>query len=493
MLLTLSTTYVPARDLGYLLLKHPDRAQSVELGFGTAHVFFPVATDERATCVLYVEVDPLGSVRARPGEGDEAALRPAQHVSERPYVASLLLSVAMSQVFGTALSGIAKEREALVNEAIPLEAVLGQVRIEKAGDTTLAHLLFEPLGYRVEVDQEPGVLTGKLTLRGTLRLRDLLRHLTVLVPVLDDEDDDGLGEAEVDKVFRRGEGWLAAHPEQERISHRYVRRARARQPRALSRLDEEESEAPERESQEADREEQELERPLKLQGLRMEAVLEVLRSHEAKTVADLGCGEGRLVKLLLDERRFTQVVGADVSLHSLERAERRLDLLNMPATKRARLTLLQSSLVYRDKRLLALREAPEKGLDAVVLVEAIEHLELDRLPFFEENVFRFLRPRIVVITTPNAEHNVRFTALAHGTMRHRCHRFEWTREELRAWGTRVALSYRYTMTWQGIGEDDAQLGPPTQMLVFEREEGLLSAEEAFIPHREGLFQDGEGV
>lgn len=490
MLLTITTTYAPATDLGYLLLKHPDRAQSVELGFGTAHVFFPVATPERATCALYVEVDPVGLVRGTGGESEGPL---AQYVNDRPYAASSFLSVAISNVFGTALSGIAKERETLVKEAIPLEAVVAQVRIAKAGEVTLAHRLFEPLGYAVEVDQKPGVLTGKLTLRGTLSLRDLLRHLTVLMPVLDDDKHYWVGEAEVEKLLRRGEGWLAAHPEKELISFRYLKRMRGLTRRALARLDDEESQAPDETTEQGDREEHEVEKPLKLQGQRMEAVLEVLRAREVKTVADLGCGEGKLVKLLLDERRFTHVIGMDVSLRSLERAEKRLDLVSMPMTKRARLSLFQSSLVYRDKRLTELSDLPGKSLDAAVLVEVIEHLDLDRLPFLEENVFRFIRPRIVVITTPNVEHNARFAALANGTMRHRDHRFEWTREEFRAWGERVASTHRYTTTWQGIGEDDPQLGPPTQMLIFTRAEALIPAQQAFIPAEQGLFQDGEGV
>ena len=486
MLLTITTTHSPATDLGFLLLKHPDRAQSVALGFGTAHVFYPLATAERTTCALYVEVDPVGLVRGTGGESEGPL---AQYVNDRPYVASSFLSVAISNVFGTALSGIAKEREQLVKEAIPLEAVVAQVRITKAGEVTLAHRLFEPLGYSVEVDQKPGTLTGTLTVRGTVSLRDLLRHLTVLMPVLDDDKHYWVGEAEVEKLLRRGEGWLAAHPEKELISYRYLKRMRGLTRRALARLDDEESQAPDEVTEQGDREEHEVEKPLKLQGQRMEAVLEVLRARDVKTVADLGCGEGKLVKLLLDERRFTQVIGMDVSVRSLERAEKRLDLISMPATKRARLSLFQSSLVYRDKRLTEL----SKSLDAAVLVEVIEHLDLDRLPFLEENVFRFIRPRIVVITTPNVEHNARFTALAHGTMRHRDHRFEWTREEFRAWGTRVASTHRYAMTWQGIGEDDPQLGPPTQMLIFTREEALFVEPQAFIPHQEGLFKDGEGV
>lgn len=481
MLLTITTTHTPATDLGYLLLKHPDRAQSVELGFGTAHIFYPESTAERTTCALYVEVDPVGLVRGR-GEGEGPL---AAYVNDRPYVASSFLSVAISNVFGTALSGIAREREVLVKEAIPLEVVVAQVRITKAGEKTLAHRLFEPLGYVVEVEQKPHGITGELRLRGTLLLRDLLRHLTVLLPVLDDDKHYWVDDAEVEKLLRRGEGWLATHPEKELISFRYLKRMRGLTRRALARLDEEEGQAPDEANEQGDREEHEVEKPLRLQGQRMEAVLEALRAHNVKTVADLGCGEGKLVKLLLDERRFARVIGMDVSPRTLERAEKRLDVISMPVTKKARLSLFQGSLLYRDKRL--------EGLDAAVLVEVIEHLDLDRLPFLEESVFRSIRPRVVIITTPNVEHNARFVGLAKGAMRHRDHRFEWTREEFRTWGTRVALRHSYTVTWQGIGEDDPLLGPPTQMLIFEQSQALFVPEQAHAAAHEALFQHGEGI
>ena len=490
MLLTITTTHTPATDLGYLLLKHPDRAQSVELGFGTAHVFYPKSTAERTTCALYVEVDPVGLVRGRSeGQGplDHFPERGTsyQYVNDRPYVASSFLSVAISSVFGTALSGIAREREILVKEAIPLVAVIAQVRIAKAGETTLAHRLFEPLGYVVEVEQKPNVITGQLRLKGTLCLRDLLRHLTVLLPVLDDDKHYWVDDAEVEKLLRRGEGWLAAHPEKELISFRYLKRQRGLTRRALARLDDEEGQAPDEASEHGDREEHEVEKPLKLQAQRMEAVLEVLRAHDVKTVADLGCGEGKLVKQLLDERRFTRVIGMDVSPRTLERAEKRLDVVSMPVAKKARLALFQGSLLYRDKRL--------EGLDAAVLVEVIEHLDLDRLPFLEENLFRSIRPRIVVITTPNVEHNARFASLMKGAMRHRDHRFEWTREEFRTWGTRVALSHDYTTRWLAIGEDDPALGPPTQMILFQRKEALSLPTQSPAQNHETLFQLGEGI
>src|SRR5690242_5325296 len=101
MLLTISTTHRPATDLGYLLHKHPGRVQSFPLNHGQAHVFYPEATEDRCTAALLLEVDPIGLVRRDGGRGGFAL---DQYVNDRPYVASSFLSVAIGEVYGSALA-----------------------------------------------------------------------------------------------------------------------------------------------------------------------------------------------------------------------------------------------------------------------------------------------------------------------------------------------------------------------------------------------------
>jgi hypothetical protein len=121
MLLTLGTTHQPATDLGYLLHKNPARLQSFDLAYGKAHVFYPEATIDRCTVALLVEVDPVGLVRnRRGGSRDDRAID--QYVNDRPYAASSFLSVAIADVFGSALSGKSKERPELVDTPLPLRA-----------------------------------------------------------------------------------------------------------------------------------------------------------------------------------------------------------------------------------------------------------------------------------------------------------------------------------------------------------------------------------
>jgi 3' terminal RNA ribose 2'-O-methyltransferase Hen1 len=132
----------------------------------------------------------------------------------------------------------------------------------------------------------------------------------------------------------------------------------------------------------------------------------------------------------------------------------------MPEQQRARLQIFQSALTYRDDRLT--------GLDAAVLMEVIEHLDLSRLGALSRTVFGHAAPRTVIVTTPNAEYNVRFETLPAGAMRHRDHRFEWTRSQFEAWAATVGASYGYDVRYLPVGAEDPQVGSPTQMAIFSR-------------------------
>jgi 3' terminal RNA ribose 2'-O-methyltransferase Hen1 len=467
MLLTISTTYQPATDLGYLLFKNPARAQRVELSFGTAHVFYPEASDERCTAALLLDVDPVGLVRGRRGPEGEGGLL-AQYVNDRPYVASSFLSVAIAQLFGTAMTGRSKERPELAATPIPLEARLAVVPCRGGAD--LLRRLFEPLGYAVTA--EPHALDETMpewgesryftvTLTAEKRVAELLTHLYVLIPVLDNEKHYWVGDDEVEKLLRHGEGWLATHPEREAITQRYLRYQRSLVRDAISRLvTEEEPDEEEVGVAARDAEEGVLEQPLSLNEQRLATVLGALRASGATSVVDLGCGEGRLLRALLDDRQFARVVGMDVSYRTLEIAADRLRLDRMPPKQRERIELLHGSLMYRDQRLA--------GFDAASVVEVIEHLDPPRLAAFERVAFEFARPGTVVLTTPNAEYNVRWPTLPAGRFRHRDHRFEWTRAEFQAWAARVAERFGYAVRFAPVGAVDEAVGSPTQMGIFTK-------------------------
>ncbi|MBA3312524.1 MAG: 3' terminal RNA ribose 2'-O-methyltransferase Hen1 [Planctomycetota bacterium] len=465
MLLTISTTHQPATDLGYLLHKHPDRFQSFDLSFGQTHVFYPEATAERCTACVLLDVDPVGMVR---GKSRNQAAPLAQYVNDRPYVASSFMSVALSQTLNSAMQGRCSARPELVTTPIPLTVRL-EVLPVRAGEGFLRSV-FEPLDYAVEALRHPlderfpewgDSPYFSVTLRKTTTLSELLTHLYVLIPVFDNQKHYFVGEEEIEKLLTKGAGWLAEHPERERITRGYLRHRPSLFRLALSRLVEAEEpvEVDEGQAARAGAEET-LEERLSLNEQRLDAVTVALKASGAKRVLDLGCGEGKLLRELLRDRQFEEIVGVDVSIRSLETAEKRLRHERMPERQAGRIKLLHGSLMYRDKRL--------EGFDAAAVVEVVEHLDLPRLKAFERVLFEFAKPNTIVLTTPNRDYNKTWETLPAGRFRHPDHRFEWTRQEFQEWATGVAERWGYSVRILPVGPVDERLGSPTQMGVFTR-------------------------
>ncbi len=463
MLLTITTTHEPATDLGYLLHKHPDKCQSFSLTFGQAQVFYPEASVQRCTAALLLDVDPVKLVR---GTGAKNHSTLEQYVSDRPYVASSFLSVAISQIFGTALGGRCKDRPELAQTALPFIVKLSVLPCR--GGEGLLRDLFEPLGYTVTAQRhtldehfpewgESPYFTVEL--EHTLRLEALLSHLYVLIPVLDDEKHYWVGDEEVEKLLRHGEGWLTEHPAREQITNRYLKRRGYLTRAALAQLAEADNPDPDRAEESHTQEEAAVEKPLSLNQQRLQAVVTALKKHDVKRVIDLGCGQGNLLKILLQDSFFEQVTGVDVSYHCLEIAQERLDRMRLARNQWERLLLIQGALTYQDKRFC--------GYDGATVIEVIEHLDLSRLPAFERVLFEFAQPKVVVVTTPNVEYNVKFENLPAGKLRHQDHRFEWTRLEFQNWANGVGERFGYVVRFQGIGEVDEGVGSATQMGVFE--------------------------
>jgi 3' terminal RNA ribose 2'-O-methyltransferase Hen1 len=464
MLLTITNRQSPATDLGYLLHKNPSRAHSFDLSFGQAHVFYPDVSDERCTAALLLDVDAVGLVRKRRGPGSEGASL-EQYVNDRPYVASSFLSVAMARIFREALSGKSKGRQELADQKLPLSARISVLPCR--GGESFLHRLFGPLGY--EIRTQCHVLDLKfpewgnspyytVELSARARLQDLLTHLYVLIPVLDVDKHYWVGEDELEKLLRRGEGWLAKHPEKELIVNRYLRRKTKLIRAALERLTEEEGGDADAAEEKHASEELAIEEPLKLWQQRIAAVLSVLKEAGAKRVLDLGCGEGRLLKAMVEDKAFQEIVGMDVSYRSLEIASDRLHLETLPPIQKRRIQLIHGSLMYKDSRLA--------GFDAASVVEVVEHLDPPRLAAFERVLFEHARPKVIAMTTPNAEYNQKFPTLPAGKFRHKDHRFEWTRHEFQSWAQAVAERYGYSAKFLPIGAEDPQVGAPTQMGVF---------------------------
>lgn len=471
MLLTITTTHRPATDLGFLLSKHPERVQEFSLWFGKVHVFYPEASEDRCTAALLLDVDPIGLVRGAKDSDQSGPLQ--QYVNDRPYVASSLLSTAIAQVFGSALGGRSAKYGDLAATALPLEAHLPAVSCR--GGERVLRSLFEPLGYEVTCVQHPldaerpdwgTSRVHSVRLRATVRLQDLLKHLYVLVPVLDDAKHYWVGEDEIEKLLRFGDGWLQAHPQHDLVTRRYLKHQRRLTRKALEQLVDDPTEDVDATAEASDHAEEVVEKPIRLAEERNQRVLATLAERDVVSVADLGCGEGKLLRDLARDKRIERILGLDVSLRSLKMAGDRLGLERLSERQAARFQLVHGSVLYCDPRL--------RGFDAATLIEVIEHLEPERLEALARVVFEQARPRCVVITTPNAEFNVRFDDLAAGAFRHADHRFEWTRAELRGWAEASAERFGYRVTFAGIGPSDDAVGSPTQMAVFD----LATAPEA---------------
>nr|WP_202888168.1 3' terminal RNA ribose 2'-O-methyltransferase Hen1 [Kribbella solani] len=451
---------VPASDFGFLLHKNPARPQTIGITGGSAHVFYPEATGERCTAAVLLEIDPIGLVRSGRGKAAEGFTL-GQYVNDRPYAASSLLAVALGKLFRTAMNGRCDARPELAARPLPLEIHVPALPCNGGAD--LAERFFAPLGWTVDarpVPLDPEIPAWgdsryvDLRLTGVLRLADGLNHLYVMLPVLDDAKHYWVGSDEVDKLVKAGEGWLGAHPEKDLISRRYLAHRRYLADAALERLAEVDGQELAEESAE--------EGSVSLAVERRTAVAGVLRELGARRIADIGCGEGALAGELLKDPMIGELIATDVSARALISAKRRLRYDDLPDRQRDRLRFLQSSVTYSDERLA--------GLDAVVLMEVVEHVDPPRLPALARSVFQAAHPAAVVMTTPNSEYNVLFPSLPAGKFRHPDHRFEWTRAEFEEWARGVASTYGYTVEFRPVGAVDPAYGAPTQLALFRTEE-----------------------
>lgn len=450
MILKLALLQEPSSDLGYLLHKNPTRLHEAEFSFGKGTVVFRKDENQQFECAVILEIDAVGLVRS--------GATYDQYVNDRPYTANSFLSSAISEFFSTAMSGRSKEKQDLADANLPYRFELPVVRCR--GGESAIRSLFEPLGYELAIESV-GSKFFKLTGKYAGQIRDFLTHLYILIPVMDDDKHYFVDRNEIDKLFGRAERWLPTHPLRETITRRYLRYDRILTREAVERLSEfDVTQDEDSEVEEVDTTVEIEQQPkLSVHDHRLQTVCDTLKNLGVTTVADLGCGEGKLLRILARERQFKKLLGMDVCLRSLDYAERRLGLKDATQQKRDRIRLIHGSLMYRDERI--------HGFEAAALVEVIEHMDLPRLAHFEQVLFAFARPSYAVITTPNQEYNAVFEN-SEEKMRHDDHRFEWTREEFRMWCESIQARFGYSFEISGIGEPHPEFGALTQMAVFRK-------------------------
>lgn len=469
-----------ANELSYLLHKHPDKLQSFVLSTGTAHVFYPRYEEQVCKVVLVQELDTEALAKgAKKRRASSAVEDIRNYVNDRPYAANSITAQALTRVFSSAVNANATTRPELQEREWQLT-----IEIAALSPTTgpeVIHKLFAPLGWRIELDnialndanpQWGGSEYYNVTLKGSATLSQALRQVAALIPVIDDSKHYWVGEDEPAKLLRLGAGWLEEHPERKLVLRNSLAHQReliqsyeelARTSAATTGLAERAAGGSQlaTSANGSIRGAQELPvAPISasLWQERHEAVLGALEALGAHTVADVGCGEGKFLQRLVAQPRYSRILGSDVSAKSLERAALKINLTELSDDQRQRISLIHSSLNYRDDRL--------KGFEAIVLMEVIEHLETEWLEKLVQNTFGAAAPRAVIVTTPNQEYNSLYPSLSAGTMRHPDHRFEWTRAEFRSWAESVGENYGYVVDFQGIGPEDEEAGTATQMAIF---------------------------
>lgn len=467
MILNISTLDNPADELGYLLYKHPAKFQSFKLNYCTAHCFYAQVSQERTTFCLLLDTDPMALNK-------NLALQ--NFVNDRPYVASSLMSVAIGRTLKSAMKGVCKDRPELGDKEIALQAHLPCIHL--AGNPALLKELFQPLGYTVEAnplyldDIEPGLGNSEilgwrstyysLTISATTTVSRMLKLLYVLIPVLDNQKHYYVGKDEVELLMSRASDWLAEHPLKDLIIRRYLAHKShlTQEAQALLAHADIDPQKFEEQSKKASSEDI-LEKPLSLNQKRLDAVLvqiQAITNGARFKLIDLGCGEGKLLNLIVERYRHSldRLAGLDATVSILERANR--TLTRKHPNQDWQLDLMHGSLTYRDRRI--------SGFDIATCIEVIEHIDESRLDAFASNLFGAARPKTVIVTTPNREYNVLFAGLNPNQMRHADHRFEWTRKEFSAWTDKICKIYGYSCSIKPVGDVDTTYGAPTQMAVF---------------------------
>jgi len=460
--LTITTTHSPATDLGYLLHKHPDKVQSFNIPGGKAVVFYLEATEQRCTATLLMDINNIDLVKVMRIPVDYSLMK--HYVNDRPYVASSFMSSAISKVYGTAMNGNCKAKPELTAIEMPLQCKLSPINVK--GGEEFIRRMFEPLGYDLNIHRLPIDSLDpewgnsdyySIALKNNILLKHLLSQLYILIPVFDKQRHYWISKQNVDVLLEKGSDWLPTHPEVEVITKYYLKHLRTLTQMALDRLLADKNQ---------DSNDEQTPNPIisnitgSLNRQRYKTVMETLKELGGRRVLDLGCGDGRLIKLLLKDSQFFKIIGMDVSYRSLQRAKASLYMDEMSPKMKARIDFIHGSLLYRDERL--------KGFDIAVILEVVEHIDPDRLIDFEKVIFKFARPANVILTTPNSEYNRIYSINNPSEYRHPDHRFEWSRDQFSSWVERIGSEYDYSATLQSIGDVNSEYGSPTQMAVFKR-------------------------
>jgi 3' terminal RNA ribose 2'-O-methyltransferase Hen1 len=469
MLLTITCRGENATDIGYVLRKRPGRLLRFDRNKNTIGVlmYWPRVEDDLCQFAMQLDIDPLDMSPRRPGA--IAASNLFDYVNDRPYATSRLMGSAIAWFL----------REALYDRPLPegapddvRERVFDlEARIFAFEERGLAKDAFEALGY--ETDVTPHVLDDEhpswgLSPYADVRVRknetvtELLQHLHVMLSALPKPSKNESATKEVaERLLRVSGTWLADHPMRNKLVWRYLSYDRALASDVMDKLactTSEDTASDGATSDDAtDAEPKAKHVPLHTQVL--DTVSAIIRESGCTSVLDAGCGDGKLVRLLLGIEQVERIGAADVSATSLRRLQSKLTERRRTAMP-DNLDVFQASVTMSDDRL--------RGYDAICAIEVVEHIDPRRIRDLERVVFEESGASLIVVTTPNREYN-RVYGIPSDLLRHPDHRFEWTRDEFARWVTHVCETYGYTSDMRGVGEVDEAAGQPTLVATFRKE------------------------
>ena len=471
MLLTITCKGEHASELSFLLHKNPYKVQEFNVIMGKAYVFYPKVSDIETTVALLADLNPIDLVKGKEGVKQDSYYTLFDYINDRPYSINSFTSSIISKVFNTACAGKCEHLPELVKTELDLSCTLYALPVK--GRLDMINKIFEPLGY--EVSYEEKILDSEfeefgkssyvdLTIHNEhITLYNLLNQIRILIPVFDKEKHYYVDEKEVDKLIRLSIDWLKDHPEKNRIVGRYFSKDKKLAVKALEalKIDEIKNDDIEEDNTTS---EKTIEKKVRLNDQRLETVKKTIIENNCKTVLDYGCGEGNLESILANESSISQITFTDISFNALKNTKFRIRSKMKNEDYDNKFSSFQSSLLYRDERC--------RNFDCICLIEVIEHIELNRLDTIVENIFGYYKSKIIIITTPNREYNIKYEFLEEDKLRHPDHRFEFTRDEFYKFVNNIVDNdrYPYNAIIESIGEIDDTVGSPTMMAVFYKNE-----------------------
>lgn len=451
MQLTIKAIGENSRVISYLLSKNPSNLYDRDEKGSRVRLVYTAFTEEETEILIYVTPDPVELVRNSPNTFDIT-----QYINDREFAVSSLFCSYIKSALATALNGKPKE-EFIKWVDYKFNLVLGFGPVASDLPDAVIESIFTHLGYEVNIERGLTDYSFQLKSRSSVRyitltghqtLQNAMRHLFILIPVMDNYKHYYMDKSEVDKLERYGAGWLDDHPMRDLIIKRSLKFKELIREVAVPQKEvfiKEESETVE-----------ETEVKVRLNEQRYQTIVDIVTNLPHKeTVVDFGSGEGKLSVRLGFAPGVKEILAVEPSQMSQLRAMQKWDKARASEGFLAP-TQVWGSLFYFDTRLC--------DKDVMILSEVIEHIDEFRLPPIMETVFVQYTPKTIIINTPNYEYNVVYEM--QDNLRHRDHRFEWTREQFNSWCNELSAKYKYSVNIGGIGEEDQDFGFPTQIAVF---------------------------